>query len=291
MIITDNRVKLKNGRSVGYAQYGDPDGSPVLYFHGMPGSRFDLFSPMVDEIATRLHARIIAVERPGIGLSDYIPYSITTWPDMVIEFADTLNIDHFAVKGYSSGGKYVTACAWKLPLRIMAAGIISGNCAYELQGARSTLSQQDVLLYTLADKSPWLLRLMLWMVARRVGKEPSAIFSLFNEVSEVDKNALSKPDIQLQLNKLVIGAFQQGTRGPALDYKLEARPWGFSPSEIAMPVYIWHGEQDKLVPVAQSHILGATIPNARVKIFPADGHFSILENHFEEMLSELISTP
>ena len=68
---TDNQVKLKNGRTFGYAEYGDPHGKPVLHFHGMPSSRFELNSPGTQESASRLHACVILVERPGIG--PYLP--------------------------------------------------------------------------------------------------------------------------------------------------------------------------------------------------------------------------
>jgi pimeloyl-ACP methyl ester carboxylesterase len=117
---TDNQVKLSDGHSVGYAEYGDPMGKPVLHFHGFPSSRFEGHRPTMDEIATRLHARVIVVERPGIGLSDYKPYTIASWPDIVMEFADALRLDRFAVMGVSSGGKYVAACASKIPQRIRA---------------------------------------------------------------------------------------------------------------------------------------------------------------------------
>jgi pimeloyl-ACP methyl ester carboxylesterase len=80
----DNQVKLSDGRSVGYAEYGDPLDKPVLHFHGFPSSRFEGHRPTMDEIATRLQARVIVVERPGIGLSDYKPYTITSWPNTVM---------------------------------------------------------------------------------------------------------------------------------------------------------------------------------------------------------------
>src|SRR3990170_3615928 len=79
----DNRIKLSDGRSLEYAEYGDPEGRPLLHFHGLPSSRLDVNYPAVDEIATRLHARVIAVERPGIGLSDHKPYTVAGWPDIV----------------------------------------------------------------------------------------------------------------------------------------------------------------------------------------------------------------
>ena len=285
---TDNQIKLSDGHFTGYAGYGDPQGTPVLYFHGMPGSRFDGNTPNVDEIATRLHARLIIIERPGIGLSDYKPYSIASWPDIVSEFADALHLDRFAVMGVSSGGKYVAACAWKIPQRLTHASIVSGNCAYDLPGARETLSRQDRQLYWLADKAPWLMRLLLSKIASNARKDPSSALSLFPELSEPDKVVLAQTDLQRLLGEMINGAFKQGTRGMALDWKLEARPWGFSLKDIGMLVHIFHGGQDRLVPVAQGQIMAKALPNARARFFPDDGHLSILVNHYEELLSAIV---
>lgn len=285
---TDNQIKRSTGRSIGYAEYGDPQGTPVLHFHGFPSSRFELHRPAMDEIATRLHARVIVVERPGIGLSDYQPYTIASWPDLVTEFADVLRLDRFAVMGLSAGGKYVAACAWKIPQRITAASIISGTCPYDLPGAKETLSKQDRRLYGLADKAPWLLRLMLWKVAKDVRKNPYGILSLFTDVSEPDKTALSQPDVQRVFGEAVVGAFEQGTRSVALDWRLEARPWGFSLQEVRMPVYVWHGEQDMIQPIGQAQILAQTLPNARAKFYPNEGHVSLIVNHYAELLNTMV---
>src|SRR5919112_3554645 len=219
---TDNQLKLSDGSSVGYAVYGDPMGKPVLHFHGFPSSRFEMHRPATDEIAARLHARVIVVERPGIGLSDYKPYTIASWPNIVIKFADALRLHRFAVMGVSSGGKYVAACAWRIPQRITAAAIISGTCPYDLPGAKETLSRRDTQLYGLADKAPWLLRVLLWEGWGGARKDFFSVLSLFTEVSEPDKVALSKPDVQRMFGEMVVGAFERGTRGVALDWKLEA---------------------------------------------------------------------
>ena len=68
---TDQTIKLKDGRMLGYAEYGAPEGKPVFYFHGFPGSRLDWPISDSDDSATQLNARIIAVDRPGMGLSDF----------------------------------------------------------------------------------------------------------------------------------------------------------------------------------------------------------------------------
>jgi pimeloyl-ACP methyl ester carboxylesterase len=84
-----------------------------------------------------------------------------------------------------------------------------------------------------------------------------------------------------------VEAFRQGVRGVSLDLKLEARPWGFALQDISMPVHVWHGEQDKLVPVEQGRIQAKTIPNAIARFFPNEGH-TLGVNHLEELLNTVI---
>lgn len=101
------QLKLQDGRNLGYAEYGAPEGVPVFYFHGFPGSRLDYLFFDAGEAAAGTNARIIAAERPGYDLSDFKRgRSILDWPDDVTELADALQIDRFAVLGISGGGPY-----------------------------------------------------------------------------------------------------------------------------------------------------------------------------------------
>ena len=108
-IKTDNQLRLSYGYSIGYAEYGDPQGRPVLHFHGLPSSRFEINNLDLIEVVERLHVRLILVDRPGIGLSDFRPYTIASYPDIVTDFADKLGLNQFALMGISSGGKFVAA--------------------------------------------------------------------------------------------------------------------------------------------------------------------------------------
>ena len=124
---TNQQIKLKDGRLLGYTEYGAREGKPVFYFHGFPGSRLDWPFSDADDSATQLNARIIAVDRPGMGLSDFKPgRKILDWPDDVIELADALQVDHFGVLGISGGGPYATTCAYKIPERLTTTAIVSG---------------------------------------------------------------------------------------------------------------------------------------------------------------------
>src|SRR3989338_9991360 len=92
-------ILLPDGRRLGYAEYGAPDGRPVLFFHGAPGSRH-IHADMAD-VVTRRGIRLIAVERPGYGLSDPQPgRSMLDWPGDVAALTDALGIAKFAIIGF-----------------------------------------------------------------------------------------------------------------------------------------------------------------------------------------------
>jgi pimeloyl-ACP methyl ester carboxylesterase len=110
--MTDNvaTVRTADGRTLGYAETGDPNGAPVFYFHGLPGSRSDFDRLGIPEALAGSGARLIGVDRPGFGASDFQPARrYDDWPADVATVADELGIGRFGVLGYSAGGPYVVA--------------------------------------------------------------------------------------------------------------------------------------------------------------------------------------
>ena len=123
---TTNLLTLPDKRQLAYAEYGDPNGYPVFYFHGGGTSRLE---PLLlgDEVFIRLGLRLVAPDRPGIGQSDFQPNrGFSDWTKDVTFLADTLGLDKFSVLGVSSGGGYTAACAAKIPHRLHSAVIVSG---------------------------------------------------------------------------------------------------------------------------------------------------------------------
>lgn len=115
---------LLDGRRLAYEEFGDPQGPPVFYFHGWPGARVEFAAN--HGAAGRAGARVIAVDRPGIGRSDHLhDRTVLGWADDVATLADALDIDRFVVCGFSFGGPYARACAYALPDRVIRAGLIS----------------------------------------------------------------------------------------------------------------------------------------------------------------------
>jgi pimeloyl-ACP methyl ester carboxylesterase len=101
----DRTIRLLDGRRLGYAEWGDPGGRPLFFFHGWPGSRIEGY--LGDEAARARGVRLIAIDRPGMGLSDFQQHrTLVDWPDDVVQVAAALGLNRFAVLGISGGGPY-----------------------------------------------------------------------------------------------------------------------------------------------------------------------------------------
>jgi pimeloyl-ACP methyl ester carboxylesterase len=118
---TDQKIKLLDGRVLVYREYGDSQGKPLFFFHGWPSSR--LRGDHFDQAAKSAKIRLISIDRPGYGLSDFKENrTLLDWPDDVVELADKLKINKFAIVGVSGGGPYAAVTAYKIPDRITKAG-------------------------------------------------------------------------------------------------------------------------------------------------------------------------
>ncbi len=92
-------IQLSDGRTLAYLDIGNPEGRPLFYFHGGPGSRLE--GLLFDELNQQLGIRMIALDRPGFGLSDFQKdRTYLDWSNDVSELADQLRIDQFAVLGW-----------------------------------------------------------------------------------------------------------------------------------------------------------------------------------------------
>jgi pimeloyl-ACP methyl ester carboxylesterase len=284
---TNKQIKLKDGRMLGYGEYGAPDGKPVCYFHGHPGSRLDWLLFDADDSAMELNAHIIAVDRPGTGLSDFKPdREILNWPDDVIELADVLQLDRFAVLGISGGGPYAAACAFKLPGRLTATAIVCGMGPSEAPGAKEGMS------WIYAGKSPEERRQMLMGMASLIRENPDQLVSQMKQAPfpELDKVVMDQPEVSRMIVGLTFGeALRSGIDGVDQDAALYARPWGFQLQDITAEVYLWHGEPDINVPVSVGRYVADAIPNCHATFFPDEGHFSIARNHIREILNVLVA--
>lgn len=284
-------LTLQDGRGLAYDEYGDPQGVPLFFFHGMPGSR--LTGELGDPAAKKLGIRIISADRPGYGRSGFQPRrAFLDWPRDIVAMADSLGIERFALAGVSGGGPYVAACAFAIPQRLMGAGIIAGVSPFDVPDATTGMSRQNRMLFGLARRAPFLMRppmaLMGFMTRHFADRMMTA---MVRSLPAPDQAALADARMLSMFKKDSLEAFRQGGRGAAWEAVMYARPWGFRLEEIAAPVHLWQGEQDRNVPPSMGRYQAGAIPDCRATFYPAEGHISLAVNRIEEILSALVSRP
>ena len=288
------KLTLRDGRSLGFAEYGDPEGKTVFHFHGHPGSRLE--AKLIAKGVKNTGVRLIGIDRPGIGLSDFKPgRQILDWPGDVVQLADVLGIDHFAVEGISGGGPYAAACAYKIPDRLTACGIIAGLGPIDLLGTEGMMTANRVQFF-IAPRLPWLLRLLMWLFIGRNSRY-SQDEERLEEISakvvagfpEADRKAMTDPEWRKLYLSQLLEAFRQGSAGAAYDAKLYARTWGFRLEDISIEkVYLWHGELDVNVPISMGRAVAKAIPNCQARFYPNEAHVSVAVNHLEEIMEAMI---
>ncbi|HEY90893.1 MAG TPA: alpha/beta hydrolase [Dehalococcoidia bacterium] len=282
---TSRTIKLKDGRSLGYAEYGAPSGKPVFYFHGFPSSRIDWPLFDTDGTAERLNARIIAADRPGYGLSEFKRgRNILDWPDDVIELADALKIDRFSVLGISGGGPYALACAYRIPDRLTATAIVCGMGPSEAPGAREGTAM------LLSGKSALMRKLLLMLMSIGFRRNPDRFLSQMKDtVAHPDKLLLEQTEVVQTFIYSMLEAFRSGTGGAFRDAVLYNQPWGYQLQDISMQLHLWHGELDTQVPVSVGQYVANAVPDCRARFLPDEGHLSLAHNYIEEVLSILVA--
>ncbi|MBP7687551.1 MAG: alpha/beta hydrolase [Thermoflexales bacterium] len=284
--MSDSTVRLHDGRQVGYAEYGDLSGQPVVFFQGTPSSR--LLHP--DEAITReMGVRLIVIDRPGFGLSDFKPKrTVLDWADDVSEVLNLLKIERFALVGISGGGPYVAACALKIPQRLTAALMVSSGGPADAPGALDGIARQRRLGYWAAQHAPWLLYATLWLT-KNPQRNPEKFFQAYTGISAApDQAIIQRPEMTAMLKRNYAEATRRyGVRGFAQEVILVGKPWGFRLQDVTFPVGLWHGDCDTSTPIGMARYMAQAMPHSTARYFPGEGHW-LLFTHWREILAELI---
>lgn len=283
----DARVlRLPDGRRLGFAEYGAPDGRPLLFFHGTPGAR--LMARFAHPDALRHRVRIVAPERPGYGLSDVQPgRTIGHWPDDVAALADSLGLERFALAGVSGGAPYVAACAHRMPQRVRVAGIVSGVGPLDDPVVAAALSAAQRRTLAVLGQAPRAMRSLAALPAGLVRRFPLRALELIAPLQPPsDRAILARPEVRAALVDDLRQALRQGGRAVLDDLMLFGQPWGFRLEDIAVPVELWHGEADAQVPVAVGRRVAHRLPWCRGRFIAEAAHLWLFE-HCEEVLTTL----
>lgn len=266
----DKTLKLRDGRILGYCDYGDPNGMPPVYCHGLPGSRLDQF--LAPEELVARHIRLIVPDRPGFGLSTFKKAYLLDWADDLIELIDALELNRFTVVGASGGGGYAMACAAKFPDRVAKLGLICSVAPYGNPGT-------DINEVYLGRWRRRVLRLLPWQVHRLLGAVPAAIVTAqpriaylrFKYVPDFAGIETNLPLTPRQI-EAVKADYAQHCIGSSWETRIFNKPWDFKPEDSQSPTWLWHGEKDSLAPISGARYLASAIHNCHAKFYPDDTH-------------------
>lgn len=310
----DNQTfTLPEGRTLGYADLGDPNGYPLLWFHGFPGSRLEVI--VFSEIARRLNIRLIALDRPGFGLSTFQPgRKIVDWPADVLAFIKHADLKRFIVLGASGGGPYALACAKHLPKELMSAVVLLACAPPWSAGtedvpmfARATALAAtyvprpfSIISMGVMGTGRWLAntslgaRMIGWRLesdkAKRENTNPASAVQSQREPPLVgDEDSQAMAEKRINLIRITFDPFAQGSKGFIQEALLLFTPhWGFDFKDITFdPIHLYHGTKDYNAPFRMIQYMSDQLQHSTLHAFNDDTHFTIT-NHIEKILVEIL---
>ena len=280
----DRTMELADGRTLAFSEWGDLRGRPVVLLHGKPVSR--LCCPDVDATEAA-GVRLITIDRPGYGRSDPRPdRTRLNWVDDYVELADHLELPPCPVVGWSAGGPYALACAYRLPERVSSIGLAGSlGLTGEVLGALDEFSPEGRANYELfqRDRAAGIEAI----TRRRQSYAGDAWQAVFTESwGDADDRLLARPDVLEAMKECLREGARQGSAGYVEDEIADAGPDGFTVADIRQEVHVWIGGADPQVSRLHADYLVATIPRATLVSFPGEGHLFPFD-HWGEMLAAL----
>jgi pimeloyl-ACP methyl ester carboxylesterase len=291
--MTSHTITLPDGRLLGYALYGPANGRPVLYFHGTPSSRLELlllhhYGKDLEAMLAEAGLKLVAVDRPGMGLSTFDPkgHFLSFAADVGV-LMDKLGIAACGVMGWSGGGPYVLAMAYKYPGRITHACIVCGfSRPFDGEVVRSM--NNNVWYFRAARYIPFLLRPGLFVVSRnRVDHTiPQKVTGLPYEDFRYMKRLR---DLRVLARVTLQEACRSGARGAVYEANNYFKHFGFDLQQVQQPVHYWWGTKDKSVIELHALAVERDVPGARMHYRPGEGHLSIWVRCMKEVLQTVAS--
>jgi pimeloyl-ACP methyl ester carboxylesterase len=281
----------ENGNRVAFSEYGDLNGEPVMFCHGWPSSR--IMAQFIDDAARQLRVRIISPDRPGIADSSFAPNrKVLDWPPLVSELADFLRLGKFRVLGISGGAPYAYALAWALPEQVRSIAVVSGAPDIaELSDHSGLLPLYRWLMWAEKQLPPPLSRFGFRLARPFLSLRPPRrsrpwllkFLQPFDADSLRDEKAFESCFESQRL------AWKTSAEGVMADAQLFAQPWGFSLSELRVPVRLWHGDSDRSFSLGTAREMAKKIPNCEFRVVEQAGHYSVPIQHIHEILQDLIA--
>ena len=286
-----SQVETPDGRSLEVLTGGDPDGFPLL-FHGGSPSAVVPFPPL--ERATRAAGlRLVTYSRPGYGGSTARPRDEPRMVDDVadaVTVLDALGVDRFVTVGWSGGGPRALGCAAVLPDRCLAAASVAGVGPHDGAGLewKAGMAPENIAEYTAAEagRAAYDAYLEAEFLPVLLADADDMAVAMGDLLPPADRAAMDRGFTEW-LTETFHRAGAQRTAGVLDDGQAAVRPWGFDVGSITVPVLVYQGRQDAMVPFAHGEWLAAHVPGAEAHVTDDDGHLTPMINGLPGILADL----
>lgn len=289
--LQSSTLRLSDGRVLDVLAGGAEEGLALVTHHGTPGEAHR-YAGWADAAASR-GLRFIAYSRPGYAGSTPQPgRTVGDATRDVAELLDQLAVDRFVTLGGSGGGPHAIACAALLSPRCLAASALVTIAPWGVDGLdwMEGMAQINVDEFGAALRGERALR--DWMadegeVFRHV-TGPEVTSALGDALPPADQAVMTDAYADASAEHMR-RALRDGFDGWVEDDLAFTRPWGVELAGISIPVTIWQGELDRLVPWSHGEWLAAQIPGAEFRLADGHGHFSLGETNRDEILDWLLA--
>jgi pimeloyl-ACP methyl ester carboxylesterase len=282
-------VRAAGGRDLEVLVDG-PQGGTVLLFHsGTPSAA--VRNPLITNPAAKRGLRVVCYSRPGYASSTPSPgRSVADAAEDVEAILDALAAERFLTLGWSGGGPHALACAALLSERCLAAAIIAGVAPYGAAGLDwlAGMGQDNIDEFGAALEGEVAVSEFLEKAAADLAQVTGPVLAdaLGGLASGVDKAALTGElaDVLAESFRRSVSTGIAGWRDDDLAF---TRPWGFELKSMRVPVAIWQGARDLMVPFDHGRWLAANVAGAQSRLLDDEGHISLL-NHIDRILEDLV---
>ena len=285
------QLSLPDGRLLDVRETG-PDKGPVLLFHhGTPGSAVQL--PALAGAAHSTGLRLVTTSRPGYGGSSRQPgRTVSSCAADAAAVLDALGAPRCLVAGWSGGGPHALACGALLAERVAGLLVIGGVAPYSAEGLdwMDGMGEDNVREFGLSLRGEAWIRPSLEAQREELkDATPEAVAAVMDALlPEVDREAVREgggAPLAAQMRE----GLRLGSDGWVDDDLAFTKPWGFEVEEVTVPVVLWQGTEDLMVPVAHGRWLASRLPASRVHVVPGEGHMSWQRGQTEALLRELVA--
>ncbi|MBI1377741.1 MAG: alpha/beta fold hydrolase [Frankiales bacterium] len=285
-------LPLADGRTLDVRRTGDPSAPALVYHHGTPGS--SRISGVLERAALARGLQVVSWSRPGYADSARRPgRTVADVVDDAVEVLDGLGVGTAVTLGWSGGGPHTLACGALRPDRFRAVGVIAGVAPFaESWGSLAWIEgmgQDNHDEFGAAERGEAALRAHLepqQPVLARITAD-QVVESMASLLPDVDR-AHCTDEFGDDLAAIMRDAVSVGVDGWIDDDLAFVRPWGFDLAAVEVPVSLWQGSADLMVPFAHGGWLAERLPDVRAHLLEGDGHLSVLVGRMDEILDDLL---